>query len=75
MQQMGVAEVPYAPIRVQFMQEMGVAEVPYAPIRVQFIQVMGVAEVSICTNQSSVYTGDGCGRGFHMHQSEFSLHR
>ena len=36
----------------------------YAPIRVQFNmfkQAMGVARVPVCTNQSSVYAGDGCG--------------
>ncbi len=45
----------------------------YAPIRVQFKQAMGVARVPVCTNQSSVYAGDGCGQGSCMHQSEFSL--
>ena len=47
----------------------------HAPIRVQFIQEMGVAERPVCTNQSSVYTGDGHGRGSCMHQLEFSLCR
>ncbi len=47
----------------------------YTPIRVLFMFEMGVAKVSIYTNQSSVYAWDGCGRGFYMHQSEFSLLR
>ena len=39
------------------------------------MKVMGVAEVPVCTNQSSVFEGDGCGRGSSMHQSEFGLCR
>ena len=67
--------VLYVPIRVQLYRRWAWPRVLYVPIRVQFIDEMGVVEGPVCTNQSSVYTGDGRGRGSCMHQSAFSLYR